>query len=395
MGVKEKLLKIRKPVFTAILICIGFFIYTTYPDRLLTPEQWADSMVQDEYMPNQEIKGPCDRTLAAECENGIFAGYMEHDVLVWKGIPFAVYASGGSALKQAEAPAPSDRIYEALHSVPLSADQSEGLLALNIWSGHRNKSRKKPVLVFFNESGSVHSGTADPSCSGYRLVHFNPEIILVTASCRPGLKRADSPSSMNSTVSDHILALKWIKQNIKSFGGDPDSITIMGKERDVSLLYMLPGAEELFKKAVSMKGDAGELRDRLQSCVKQKNTDASPLPVSERALTADYNENEEKSFRFFFTKKSDDTAGGETFPATVRYYLFGNFDGKRALGTEEEVQLSRDFQKMTVNFCLTGNPSIKGHEWPEYDGKNRYTMFIGDSIHVEKNPQKRTADSAL
>lgn len=386
MGVKEKLLKIKKPVFTVILILTGFFIYRTYPDRPMTPEQWAASAVQADNVRNKEIKGPWDRTLAAECENGIFAGYMEHDVLVWKGIPFAVYASGGSALKQAEAPAPSDRVYEALHSLPLSAEHAEGRLALNIWSGHRNKSRKKPVLVFFNESGSVHSGTADPSCSGYRLVHFNPEIILVTPSCRPGLKTADSPSSMNSAVSDHILALKWIKRNIKAFGGDPDSITIMGKDRDVSLLCMQPGREELFKKAVSMNGDAGELRDCLRSCGKQKNTDAGSLSLSDGSGTGDYNENEGKTFRFFFTKKSDDPSGGETSPATVMYYLFGSFDGKKVLGTEEEVRLSRIFQKMTVNFCLTGTPSVKGHEWPEYDTENRYAMFIGDSIYMGKIP---------
>ena len=45
--------------------------------------------------------------------------------------------------------------------------------------------------------------------------------------------------------------------------------------------------------------------------------------------------------------------------------MFGTFDGDLALGTDEEVELSRRFQAMIANFCKNDDPSIDGLGWPD------------------------------
>lgn len=74
------------------------------------------------------------------------------------------------------------------------------------------------------------------------------------------------------------------------------------------------------------------------------------------------------------------------------YYLFGNFDGNCAEGNNEEVELSRKYQEMLVNFCLTGDPSIDGYKWPEYNETTRYKMMFGDNLRVEENPEKERVE---
>ena len=76
-------------------------------------------------------------------------------------------------------------------------------------------------------------------------------------------------------------------------------------------------------------------------------------------------------------------------------YFFGNFDADRGSGTPEEVELSRKFQRMITNFCLTGDPSCDGLTWPPYDREHRYTMMIGPDMRVEENPEKDRVEAAL
>lgn len=77
------------------------------------------------------------------------------------------------------------------------------------------------------------------------------------------------------------------------------------------------------------------------------------------------------------------------------YYMFGNFNGNGATGNKEEVDLSIKFQKMIANFCKTGNPSIEGLEWPDYQNETRYKMIIDDNCHVEKNPEGARVEALM
>ena len=77
------------------------------------------------------------------------------------------------------------------------------------------------------------------------------------------------------------------------------------------------------------------------------------------------------------------------------YYLFGTFEGNEAAGTKEEVDLSRKFQRMIANFCVSGDPSTKDLEWPVYTAEDRCTMMIGQNMRVEKDPEAARVEAAL
>jgi len=67
----------------------------------------------EKYAPNNEITGDYDKSLAAKCENGTFVGYLEDDVLAFKGIPFATQPVGKLRWKLPQPVVASDKVYEA------------------------------------------------------------------------------------------------------------------------------------------------------------------------------------------------------------------------------------------------------------------------------------------
>lgn len=101
------------------------------------------------------------------------------------------------------------------------------------------------------------------------------------------------------------------------------------------------------------------------------------------------------TFDIPYDRKFDDFTLGAAH-AVDCFYLFGNFNGLSANGTNEEVDASIRFQHMIANFCKTGDPSFDGIEWPEYNNDTRDKLIFGinDSIIVE-NPEKERVDIVL
>ncbi len=58
------------------------------------------------------------------------------------------------------------------------------------------------------------------------------------------------------------------------------------------------------------------------------------------------------------------------------YYLFGTFTGAKALGTNEQVDFSRKYQKMLENFMKTGNPSSEDVKWEPFNLETGYITFL-------------------
>lgn len=91
----------------------------------------------------------------------------------------------------------------------------------------------------------------------------NGSVILVTPQYRLNtlgfLSTGDAASPGNYALKDQTLALKWVKDNIKSFGGNPDSITIAGQSAgagSVHMLMMSPLSKDLIKGVIAMSGPA-------------------------------------------------------------------------------------------------------------------------------------------
>ena len=136
---------------------------------------------------------------------------------------------------------------------------SEDSLRLNVWTTQRPNAGK-PVVVY------IHGG-ANNSGSGGNEVYTGEEIaqkgvVYVTINYRVGifgfLAYKDSNGKEvtgNFAYMDMIAALRWVRDNIRAFGGDPANVTVAGQSagsQDIQTLIASPAAAGLFERAVTM-----------------------------------------------------------------------------------------------------------------------------------------------
>lgn len=206
-------------------------------------------------------------------EKGLIQGLREGDALVFKGVPFAAAPVGalrwrppqrGSAwegvLKADEFKPMCMTKMPALPGFPMEKT-SEDCLYLNIWTPASPPQVKLPVMVYFYGGGQRTGSASAPIYSGEQLVRKG--VITVNISYRvgalgflshPDLSRESGyGTSGNYGVMDMIAALRWVKRNIRAFGGDPERVTIFGQSAGstgVGYMMMSPLARGLFHRAI-------------------------------------------------------------------------------------------------------------------------------------------------
>ncbi|MBR0293737.1 MAG: carboxylesterase/lipase family protein [Acidaminococcaceae bacterium] len=134
--------------------------------------------------------------------------------------------------------------------------------------GSKKTDRKKPVIVLFHHGDFAYGGSADPLMDGTNLIRTCQDVVGVSFNFRLGLfgfidfsevpGGEAYPDALNLGLLDQIAALRWIKENIAAFGGDPDRITVMGFESgatSISLLAACEQAKGLFRKAFVFHGN--------------------------------------------------------------------------------------------------------------------------------------------
>ena len=229
---------------------------------------------------NQPIRGAYDTDLAVKTKTGIFVGGKEKNIIYYSGIPYAKPPVGERRWKAPEPLPESEAVFEAKHlgasaiqvehegSILKHHRQSEDCLTLNICTGAKKTDHKKPVLVLFHHGDFAYGGSADPLLDGMEFIRANPDVVGVSFNYRLGLfgfidfsevpGGETYPDALNLGLLDQIAALKWIKENIAAFGGDPDRITVMGFESgaiSISLLAACEQAKGLFRKAFMFQGN--------------------------------------------------------------------------------------------------------------------------------------------
>jgi para-nitrobenzyl esterase len=122
-----------------------------------------------------------------------------------------------------------------------ASEKSEDCLSLNVWTPVTPSSDALPVMVFIHGGG--YSSGATNTYPGYGLSEKGP-VVVVSMNYRlaalaffahPDLdaERPDKPSGSDG-IRDQQLALQWVQDNIASFGGDPDNVTVFGESAGAS-----------------------------------------------------------------------------------------------------------------------------------------------------------------
>ena len=139
--------------------------------------------------------------------------------------------------------------------------QSEDCLYLNVWTPRKRSGGKLPVMVWIHGGGFTHGCGHQPGYNGTEFAKRG--VVLVTINYRLGAlgfmshpalsAESDHGSSGNYAILDQIAALKWVKENISNFGGNPDNVTIFGESAGGTSVYLLtatPLSKGLFHKAI-------------------------------------------------------------------------------------------------------------------------------------------------
>jgi para-nitrobenzyl esterase len=142
--------------------------------------------------------------------------------------------------------------------------QSEDCLHLNVFTQGLRDGKKRPVLCYFH-GGAYNNGTVNSDLyDGKRLCHRG-DVVVVTVNHRLnafgylylGDLAPEYKDSGNAGQLDLVLALKWVKENIAEFGGDPSRVLIFGQSgggAKCAALMATPAAKGLFHRVMTMSG---------------------------------------------------------------------------------------------------------------------------------------------
>jgi para-nitrobenzyl esterase len=201
---------------------------------------------------------------------------MAHEhaaVRIFRGIPYAAPPVGPLRWRPPQ-PAPlwnGPRDASDFGADPIQLDEpgrdsrapgmSEDCLTLNVWAPREPPPGGAPVLVWFDGGGFTACSAAKAQTDGTRFAQAGA--VLVTANYRVGAfgflahpaLSAESPhgASGNYGLLDAIAALRWVRENVAAFGGDPARITAFGESAGAALVALLmtsPLAAGAFDRAI-------------------------------------------------------------------------------------------------------------------------------------------------
>lgn len=207
-----------------------------------------------------------------EVEGGIIQGTVTEDLTIYKGIPFAAPPVGDLRWKSPQPVVAWEGVLQTREYAPApmqggnpASGKSEDCLYLNVWTPAKSSNEKLPVLVWIYGGGFSFGSTSDPVHNGEHLARKG--VVLVSIAYRvgqlgflahPALSAENQMNvSGNYGLLDQIAGLRWVKNNIAAFGGDPNKVTIFGESAggiSVSMLCASPLAKGLFHGAISQSG---------------------------------------------------------------------------------------------------------------------------------------------
>ena len=225
------------------------------------------------------------RAPAVEIATGKILGTRDRGIYSFKGIPYGGPTDGENRFMPPTPPAPwtgtrdATRYGQACWQPPdvtpstyylMGAsgvgEMGEDCLKLNVWTPGLKDNARRPVMVWLH-GGGFFAGSGDhlPFYDGASLARTG-DVVFVSVNHRLGifgylyleeLCGEKYAGSGNAGMLDIVQALKWVRDNIEVFGGDPGNVTIFGESgggAKVSTLQAMPAAKGLFHKAISESG---------------------------------------------------------------------------------------------------------------------------------------------
>ncbi|TFC06218.1 carboxylesterase/lipase family protein [Cryobacterium sp. MDB2-33-2] len=216
--------------------------------------------------------------LDVRVSGGIVRGVHEDGILAWRGIPYAAPPVGDGRFR---APRPVEswagirdasrfgKIASQPHRGQFRAHgprsaSGEDCLTINVMRPAAGHPRRLglPVMVFIHGGGYSVGSSQDFTGRGERFVRSG-RVVYVSFNYRLGAlgyidftrySTPDHPIESNLGLRDQVAALRWVRDNIRAFGGNPNNVTVFGESAGgnaVITLMATPAAEGLFARAIA------------------------------------------------------------------------------------------------------------------------------------------------
>jgi para-nitrobenzyl esterase len=239
-----------------------------------------------------------DRKFAvAETKFGKIRGVDVQGIKVFKGVPYGASTAATNRFLPPAEPAAWAGVRDALEYGPSAPQrdptamragggltvsgealppENEDCLVLNVWTPALNDGRKRPVMFWCHGGGFVTGSGSAPGYDGTNLSRRG-DVVVVTINHRLNVLGftflgdaggADFAQSGDAGMLDIVYALRWVRDNIAQFGGDPNTVMVFGQSgggRKVGTLLAMPSAKGLFHRAIIESGPTIKLVEREQA----------------------------------------------------------------------------------------------------------------------------------
>jgi Carboxylesterase type B len=221
--------------------------------------------------------------VVAATEQGMISGTEENGAISFRGIQYAA-DTGGKNRFRAPQPVESwsgvrpafqdgDRCPQGVETFrgqnwsawyDQGAGFSEDCCVLNVFTPGLEKDARRPVMLYIHGGGFRSGGGGGPGLDGSNLAKFGNAVVIsinhrlnLLGYVHLGFLDPEFADSANAGQLDVLAALKWVKANIASFGGDPDNVTVFGQSgggSKITSLMVMPEAAPYFRRGINMSG---------------------------------------------------------------------------------------------------------------------------------------------
>ncbi|MCA1219640.1 carboxylesterase/lipase family protein [Streptomyces sp. 8L] len=340
--------------------------------------------------------------------SGVVAGKVREGVVSFKGIPYAAEPYGDNRFKPPRPPRPWDGVLEAFEFGPCAPQPptyslvdatplypwETDCLSLNVYTPDAGAARL-PVMVWVHAGGYSSGGASTPRADG--SVFAREGVVVVAMNYRLGVDGFLSlpGGTTNAGMLDVVAALRWVRDNIAAFGGDPDAVTVFGNSSGSAIIAAIAktvAGEGLIHRAIlqspcpTLVAEADEGREVAERVLADMNigTDLRDIPLKEllgrrhRALDVRFRDAARwHPYTYWFSPYMPvvdgtlftDSALSERIPASVdlligtnrdesRYFLMRN--GQFTSATEQDVLDARKAYDVPDE-CRAAADSLYGH----------------------------------